>query len=343
MKVSRKKAATPDGLSTFKTDDAPIRQPWVTGQEIVLLVVIAVIWIFLAIATPSFLSASSLQPLFTRLAPTGIMAVGMTFVIITAGIDISVGAMIMVSAVTVAKMLVAFSIPAPLAILVSIVVGLILGCLNGVLIAYGRLHPIIVTFGTMNLFKFIGYRIFDSQTVNGIPGTLDFLGQGPPGRTLGVPNALVIMIIIVALAAWYLRAFPGGRHLYAIGGDPAAAELAGINVRLKTFMTYALMGALVGLAATMVLAGGTSTLDQSVGSGQELVVIAAVVIGGTSTLGGRGSVLGSVLGALLVQTVRSGVTQLGLQSQLANLFVGIFIIVAVGADIFRENRRKANE
>lgn len=314
----------------------------ITGQEAILVGVIIVVWVVLALATPAFLSASSLQPLFVRLAPIGIMAVGMTLVIITAGIDVSVGAMLMVCAVVVAKMLVDWGVSAPVAIIVSVLVGTILGVFNGVLVAYGRIHAIIVTFGTMNIFKFIGYRIFDSQTVNGIPETLSFFGQGPAGRTVGVPHSLIIMLVIVALVWWYLRDFRGGRHIYAIGGDPHAAELAGINVKKTLLGVYAFMGATVGLAAIMTLAGGTSTLDQSVGSGQELVVIAAVVIGGTSTLGGRGSVLGSVLGALLVMSVRSGVTQLGMPTQLANLFVGVFIVIAVGADVLRERKAKAN-
>jgi ribose transport system permease protein len=217
----------------------------------------------------------------------------------------------------------------------------VLGLVNGVLIAYGRVHAIIITFGTANLFLFLGLQIFGSRTVNGIPSTLGVFGRGEDGRTLGVPHAFLITIAVTAIAWWYLRHTAGGRHFYAIGGDAHAARLAGIRVQRRVLLAYLVTGLLVGLGACFTIAQGTSTLDQSVGSGKELAVIAAVVIGGTSIMGGRGSVLGTFLGALLVQTVTSGVTQLGWRSQLSDLFVGIFIIVAVGADLLRERYRRA--
>ncbi len=160
------------------------------------------------------------------------------------------------------------------------------------------------------------------------------------GARSGVPNSFALTVVAVAIAWWYLRYTRGGRHLFAIGGNADAARLAGIKVQSRVLGAYALTGALVGLGACFIIASGTSTLDQSVGSGRELAVIAAVVIGGTSILGGRGSVVGTLLGAILVQTVLSGVTQLGWPSQLGNLFVGLFIIIAVGTDLFRERARR---
>ncbi|MFC7404280.1 ABC transporter permease [Georgenia alba] len=317
-----------------------ILPPPVTGQEIVLVGVIAVIWVLLTLLTPAFGSADSIQPLLVRLAPIGVMAVGMTLVIVSGGIDISVAASLMVCSVVTAKLLVGTGLPMLPALAVSVALGGLLGAVNGLLIAYGRVHAIIITFGTANIFQFIGLRIFDSQTVNNIPATFAFLGRGEAGRTLEVPHSFVLMLLIVAVAWWYVRHAASGRHYFAIGGDQASARLAGIPVERRVMSAYVVTGALVGLAACMTLAGGTATLDQNVGVGQELAVIAAVVIGGTSIMGGRGSVLGSVLGALLVQTVRSGVTQLGWPSQLANLFVGLFIVIAVGTDLVRERRRR---
>ncbi|GAA1423082.1 ABC transporter permease [Agrococcus citreus] len=317
-----------------------ILPPVVTGQEIVLLGVLVVLWVLLGIFTPAFLTPGSIGPLLVQVAPIALVGVGMTFVILTAGIDVSVAAMIMVSAVTTAQLLVAFDLPAVLALLVAIAVGLALGALNGVLVGYGRVHPIIITFGTANIFQWIGLRVFDSSTVNGIPGTLDFLGRGSEGSTLGVPHAFVIAVVAVAVAWWFLRYAKAGRNLYAIGGNQNAARLAGIKVQPRLVVVYAVTGALAGLAACMMIASGTSTLDQSVGSGKELQVIAAVVIGGTSIIGGRGSVVGTLLGAILVQTVVSGVTQLGWPTQLGFLFVGIFILIAVGTDLIRERARR---
>ena len=146
-------------------------------------------------------------------------------------------------------------------------------------------------------------------------------------------------MVLAAIAWCYLRHTAGGRHFYAIGGDPLAAQLAGVKVQRRILLAYLLTGLLVGLAPASS-SPRARNLGQNVGNGKELAVIAAVVIGGTSIMGGRGSVLGTVLGALLVQTVASGVTQLGWRSQLSDLFVGIAIIIAVGADLLRERARR---
>ncbi|MCP2032822.1 ribose transport system permease protein [Okibacterium sp. HSC-33S16] len=330
---------------TRESPAAPIAKrilpPPVTGQELVLVGVIVVLWVLLGIFTPSFLSPSSIQPLLVSVAPIALIGVGMTFIIITAGIDVSVGGAIALCAVVTAKLLVNFDVPLIVAVAVSMLLGVVLGLINGTLIAYGRVHAIIITFGTANIFQFFALRVFGSSTVNGIPSTLDVFGRGEAGRTLGVPHSFAITLVIVVLAWWYLRNTAGGRHLFAIGGNANAARLAGVRVQPRVVLAYAVTGALVGLGACFFIASGTSTLDQGVGAGRELAVIAAVVIGGTSILGGRGSVIGTLLGAILVQTVNSGVTQLGWPSQLANLFVGIFIIIAVGTDLLRERTRRS--
>ena len=209
------------------------------------------------------------------------------------------------------------------------------------LIAYGRVHAIIITFGTANLFQFVGLQIFGSNTVNGIPRDLKVFGIGAEGRFLGLPLAFLITVVLAALAWVYLRHTAGGRHFYAIGGDAHAARLAGrpgaapADARLRHHRRRS-----SGWPPASPSASGTSTVQQNIGSGIELAAIAAVVIGGTSIMGGRGSVLGTVLGALLVQTVSTGVTQLQWPSQLSDLFVGIAIVIAVGADLLRERARK---
>jgi ribose transport system permease protein len=312
----------------------------ITGQEIVLIVVIVALWVALWLGTPAFLTSGSIVPLLVAMAPVALIGIGMTVIIITGGIDVSVASMVMVCAVIVARTMVSSGVSLPVAVLLSMLLGGVLGLVNGVLIAYGRVHAIIITFGTANLFKFIGLQVFGGSTVNGIPDTLDVFGRGAAGRTLGIPHSFVVMLVIAALAWYYLRHTPSGRHLYAIGGDADAARLAGVKVQRRVLSAYVLTGLLTGLAACFVIAQGTSTLAPNVGAGMELSAIAAVVIGGTSIMGGRGSVLGTVLGALLVQTVASGVTQLGWRSQLASLFIGIFILIAVGADLLRQRARR---
>lgn len=313
----------------------------ISGQEIILVVIIVALWLLLALANPSFLDPFSIQSMLWRLAPTGIMAIGMTLVIITGGIDISVAAILMVCAASIARLTAEAGWGFWPAVAFSLVLGAVLGGVNGLLISYGRVPAMLVTFGTANLFKFVGYRIFDSNIITGLPPSRSILGPGAEGQVFGIPIAFLIMVVVLCCAWYYLRHFPGGRHFYAIGDDSRAATLAGVNTRWRVFIVYVVMGTLVGLAAAITIGGGTANLDQTVGKGQELLAIAAAVIGGTSILGGRGSVLGSVLGALLVQTVASGVTQLRLPSQLSDLFVGVFIIIAVGADIIRQRRREA--
>jgi ribose transport system permease protein len=314
--------------------------PPVTPAEIALVAVLIVLWVALFFATPAFLSAGSIIPLLVEVSPVALIGIGMTFVIITGGIDVSVGGAIMVCSVITAKLMRDQGLPVLACLAVAIVTGAVLGLVNGALIAYGRVHAIIITFGTANLFLFVGLQIFNSQPVSGMPNTLAWFGRGMDGRTFDVPHSFAITVVLAAMAWWYLRHTPGGRHFFGVGGDPVAARLAGIRVQRRILIAYVITGLLVGLASIFTLAKGTSSLDQSVGSGQELAVIAAVVIGGTSIMGGRGSVLGTVLGALLVQTVKSGVTQLGWPSQLSDLFVGIFIVVAVGTDLVRRRARR---
>lgn len=305
-------------------------------QEIVLIGVLVVLWILLGAFTPNFLSAGSIQPLLAQVAPIALIGVGMTIVIITAGIDISVAGMVMVTAGVAAKLLTQLDVPLLVAVLASIAVGGLFGLVNGLLIAFGRVHPIIITFGTSNIFLFIGWQVFESQVISGIPTSVAVLGRGADGRFLGIPHSFLIMIVIAAIAWWYLRYTAGGRHFYAIGNDQNAARLVGIRVQKRTIIPYVVTGLLAGFAAVIVMANGTQSLAPNVGSGMELQVIAAVVIGGTSIVGGRGSVLGTVLGALLVVTVTSGTIQLGWPPQLANFFVGVAIIIAVGADLLQQ-------
>jgi ribose transport system permease protein len=310
----------------------------VSGQEFVLIGVVVVLWLLLYFLTPGF--GNSLPSLLVNTAPIALVGIGMTVIIITGGIDVSVGGAVMVCSVLTAKVMVDSGISLVPALLLSMAAGAVLGLVNGVLIAYGRVHAIIITFGTANLFQFVGLRIFNSSTINGIPDTFDVFGRGASGRIIGIPYAFLVTVVVAAIAWWYLRHTAGGRHFYAIGGDPVAARLAGVRVQRRTLLAYLITGVLVGVASCFIIASGTATLDQSVGSGKELQVIAAVVIGGTSIMGGRGSVLGTLLGALLVQTVSQGVTLLGWDSNLSDLFVGAFILIAVGADIIRERARR---
>jgi ribose transport system permease protein len=333
-------------MSTATTETAPARRTplqaltsRVTGQELVLLGVITALWLALALATDTFIEAGTLSNLVYTVAPIALIGIGMTVVIVGGGIDVSVGSAVTVVTVVVAKMVRDLGVSLPVAVLVAVGVGALLGLVNGVLISVGRVHAIIITFGTLNVFRFVALRIFDSEQVAGVPATLGVLGGGRPGETFYVPHAFVLMLVLAFGMWWYMRNTAGGRHFYAMGGDRVAARLAGVKVQRREVLAYVVTGVMVGLASCVVIGGG-GLIGQNVGLGMELQVIAAVVIGGTSIMGGRGTVLGSVLGALLVGTVATGVTILHWPSQLTELFVGLSILVAVGADVIRERSRR---
>lgn len=309
------------------------------GREAVLAAVVAALWLTLGLSTDTFLAASNLQNILFSVAPVAIAGIGMTAVVVTAGIDVSVGGTMAVAGVVVAKLMRDLGVGMVPAVAVALLVGAVLGLVNGVLVAYGRLHPIIVTFGTLNLFRFVALEIFDSKQVSGVPGTLGLLGGGEQGLTLGVPHAALLALVLAAGAWAYMRYTPTGRHLYAVGGDASAARLAGVRVERRQISVYVFAGLLTGLAACVRIGSG-GLVGQDLGTGFELEVIAAVVIGGTSILGGRGSVGGTLLGALLVSTVTSAVTLLRWQNELTHLFIGLCIVAAVGADLLRERRRR---
>jgi ribose transport system permease protein len=311
----------------------------VEGQELALVAVVAVLWLALSVGTDTFLTSSNLSDLLYSVAAVALVGIGMSAVIVTGGIDVSVGSGVAVVMVVVSKLIRDSGAPLPEAVVVALLVGLALGVVNGVLIAFGGIHPIIATFGTLNLFRFLALRLFENKQVTGVPDTFTSIGGGGAGETFGVPNAWWVTMLLAALMWVYMRYWATGRHWYAIGNDPAAARLAGIQVRRRLLSAYALTGLFVGLAGC-VLIGSGGLVQQNAGSGLELQVIAAVVIGGTSILGGRGTVLGTLLGALLVGTVTSAITLLGWRSELTELFIGVAILVAVGVDIVRERRRR---
>ena len=312
----------------------------IEGQELALIGVTGLLWIVLSLATDTFLTTGNVANILFTVAPIALVGIGMTAVIVTAGIDVSVGSQAAVVMVVVALLLRDAGLAFLPAVAVAVVTGLVLGLVNGLIVAYGGIHPIIVTFGTLNIYRFVALQIFGSEQVAGVPDTLGVLGGGTEARLLGVPTAWWLTLVLAAAMWCYMRLWATGRHLYAVGGDAFAARLAGVRVRRRQISAYVLTGACVGLAAC-VLIGSGGLVQQNVGTGLELEVIAAVVIGGTSIIGGRGTVLGTLLGALLVGTVSNAVTLLSWPTELAQLFIGVFILVAVGVDLLRERRRSA--
>jgi ribose transport system permease protein len=315
------------------------RQTWRSFQyanELTLLAILVVSWAALGVRYPSFATVDNVQNVLFSVSMIAIVGVGMTMVILTGGIDVSVGSGLAVCTVIVAKHVLGGG-SVLTALLLGVATGAVLGAVNGALVAYGRIAPIITTFATLNLFRYVSLEIFDNQQVNGIPSTLAWFGTN--GRTFGVPNAFLVALALTALAAWYLRAYATGRHLYAVGSNRDTALFAGVRVSRREFTVYLVTGALTGLAA-LVAVGSGGVAQPNAGTGFELQVIAAVVIGGTSILGGRGSVLTTLLGAVLVGTLRSALVTMGAPGLLSDFFLGLFILGAVAIDLLRKKRRR---
>ena len=297
--------------------------------------------IALSILVPdSFLHKENFLNVLRRSSVYGIIGVGMTFIIISGGIDLSVGSMLAISAMIGAWSItkIGGEVPSAAAMVagtfIGMLTGTVCGLLNGTLITTLQLPPFIVTLGAMSLYRGMSLVINDGQPFNII--TYKYLGAG---TVLSIPISVIIFAVIVAVAAFLLRYTRPGRYTYAIGSNTQAAFYAGISVKKNLIFIYTLLGFLVGLAA-MIAASRTVSAQPTAGIGYELDIIAAVVIGGASLSGGRGTVLGTIIGTLLISFLRNGCTLLGISTNSQYIVIGIIIILAVSLD--RLARSRAN-
>jgi fructose transport system permease protein len=269
----------------------------------------------------------------------GVLAVGQTMVILTAGIDLSVGTVMAFGQIVMTKLAVANGVPPLLAIALGILACMAFGLLNGALVAGIRLPAFIVTLGTFNIALALTHAYSNDLTYSGLPSELLYFG-----RTFNLAGAdftygVVLMLVIYAVA-WYMLTQTGwGRHVYAVGDNPEAARLTGISVGRVLLSVYLATGLCVGIAA-MLLAARTELGDPNAGQTTEnLDAITAVVLGGTSLFGGRGSVLGTLVGAVIVGVFRNGLTLVGVEVIYQYLVTGVLIILAVSIDQLVRRRR----
>ena len=308
----------------------------VRTREATVVAFIAVLGLYLEVATGRFLTSDNLANILLSSAGTAVVAAGMTLVILTGGIDVSVGSMLGVASVAVGYAAAAGFGLLPV-VLVGLAAGTVLGSLNGVLIAYGGIMPIIATLGTLNILRALTFQLLRAKWISDLPPTLAPLGLG---LVLRVPVAAWVAFGIVLVFVYLTTRRPLGRHIYAIGGNVEAARLAGIDLVRVTLLVYAATGMLVG-AASLLYVGQTGIVQSNTGVGFELQVIAAVVLGGTSILGGRGSVAGSALGALLVAQIKNGLTLLNISGLAEGMVSGALILLAVGGDLLRMRGRRS--
>ena len=301
------------------------------GTLIGLLVLSAILWAL----SPHFLTISNILNIAQQTSINAIIAVGMTFVIITAGIDLSVGSILAFSGVVLASAL-DTGLPVPVALLIGLAVGMLCGIVNGILISYGRLPPFISTLGMMSVARGAALLYTQGRPISGFSESFRFLAAG---EILSIPTPVIIMILVYIIAHFLLNRTKLGRYTYAIGGNEEAAILSGINVKYYKTMIYALCGMLSGLAA-IILTARLNSAQPIAGIMYELDAIAATVIGGTSLMGGEGRIVGTLIGALIMGVLRNGLNLLGVSSFVQQTVIGAVIIFAVLIDMALKNHHK---
>ena len=286
------------------------------------------------IANPRFLSGQNVRDLMLSAAILVVLAAGQTMVIITRNVDLSVGSVLGLSAYATGTLLVTHpGTPVVLALLVGVVVGALCGLLNGVVVAVAKVPSLVVTLGTLYAIRGLDSLWASSSdrlqiNASDLPSSFKSFGGA---RLLGVPVLFLIAVAVVLVVGFHLRSYRSGRELYGIGSAPEAARLSGIPVGRRVLTAFVVNGALAGLAGVLY-AARFQTLDTTAGTGLELNVVAAAVVGGVAIAGGSGSVWGAALGALLLTTIGTALPQLGLNPFWRDAAVGALIIAAIALD-----------
>jgi ribose transport system permease protein len=304
------------------------------ADHVPLFSLIALCIVF-SMATDTFLSVRNLVNVIDQLTVLGIMALGMTAVIVIGGIDLSVGSVLAVSMMVMGWLSNAQGIPMPVAMLAALAVGALCGTFSGLLITRGNLPPFIATLATMSIARGLANLITDGSQIVGYPDWFSALSIERYFGFLSVTVGLFIVLTIVA--GIYMKYRAGGRSLYAIGGSSEVARLAGIPVKRVTLAVYAVCGLLAGLAG-VVMSTRLDSSQPSGGLGYELDTIAAVVIGGASLSGGIGSIFGTLMGVLTIGVLRNGLNLVGTSPFVQQIVVGVVIVLAVMVDA---NKRKS--
>ncbi|GIV83167.1 MAG: hypothetical protein KatS3mg052_0174 [Candidatus Roseilinea sp.] len=294
-------------------------------QEGVLFIVLFVIIVGLSLLSDRFLTVNNLLNQTRLFTETALLALPMTLIIISGGIDLSVGSMLAWSAVMLGFSWQLVGLPLPLAVLICLLTGLLGGAVNGLLVAYVRVPPLIATLATLAIYRGFSFGISQARSARGFPEEFAFWGQGQIGP---FPTQFIILVVLIAIAHLALSRTGFGRWVYAIGNNEVAARYSGIPVEQVKFTLYTASGLMAGLAA-FIFTSRVTTTRADAATGLELDVIAAVVLGGTSIFGGSGSIIGTVLGLLIITLLRNGLLLTGVKGDATFMVIGLVLILAV--------------
>ncbi|MDF2491607.1 MAG: ATPase [Microbacterium sp.] len=310
------------------------------AREFGILLALALVIAAATVKNPAFLfSADGWRDLLLTPSILLLVAVGQAIVIVTRNVDLSVGSVIGLTAYMTGRLFVDLDwMPIPLVVLLSVLFGAVLGLINGALVAFARVPAMVITLGTLYAYRGINVLWAGSDRVNASDMPKDFLALGT-GQILTIPILTIVALIVLAAAAWYMRNTRGGREYYAIGSDPAAAELYGLRVTRRILTAFVLSGALAGLAGVFY-AARYGTVNSQAGAGWELDAVGAAVIGGIAITGGVGSVWGAAIGAVLLLTINRALPILGIPDFWQRAVVGALIIGAIVLDRVLAVRQK---
>ena len=300
-------------------------------QGVPLLIILVIMWVLLGFMSPYFFTIDNLFEITLQMAVVAIIAAGETFVILSAGIDLSVGAVFAAAAVAGGLVLTSTG-NLFLALIATVVVGALFGLTSGLLITKIRVPAFIATLGMMGVARGLALIMSNGIPIYGLDERYRFIGQGKLFDVIPVPT--LIVVVVYAVSWLILNRSRFGRFVYAIGSNEEAARLSGINVTMVTIGIYVICGLLTGLAST-IEAGRLATIQPAGGNGYELLAIGAVVVGGTSLFGGEGSIIATLIGALMVTTIRNGLNILGVNAFWQYVVNGAVIIAAVAIDQYR--------
>jgi ribose transport system permease protein len=287
--------------------------------------------VVLAVLTPSFLTVANVSNIARTLAVVGIVAIGETLVILSGGVDISVGSVAALVGVVTSLLYDNGALPIWGCVGVGLLTGVFIGLANGIIVTRLKINPLITTLATFSIVSGIALALTGGQMNQLNNREFQVLGRGELG---GIPYSLLLMLALYLLFYLILRSTPYGRDLYAIGGNAVAARLAGIRVRAYTLITYTLCGLLAAVGG-MILASQLASASPKALTGLEFTVITAVILGGTSLSGGKGSIVGTLLGVLILRTVDNGLILLGVSSYFQEVARGALLLLVVGLDQLR--------